>query len=299
MKKKNFLATATLALALFTACSDHEGYNNSYPVAVQFTSTNISAVQTRVNGNNWESGDGIGIFKVNAVPAVLEEDVNKQYTTTSTSSSGAFTSVPGNAIYYPTNGSSVGFIAYYPYQSSITSLGTYPVNVANQTQKIDFLYAKTAVSYSNNTQGSVLLDFDHKLSKLVITTQKGIGIDNLIGLSVTIKGLNTKADFNLSAGTFGAGSDVANITPKTLTAPVSATDNGIYEAILLPEVTTGATVEFTIGANIYVWDLAASVSPFAANTQYNFTVTLNKTGVTINGNINPWSEITGTGTAQQ
>jgi endonuclease G len=215
-----------------------------------------------------------------------------------TSSTGAFTPVSGNTIYYPTNGSSVGFIAYYPYQSSITSLGTYPVNVADQTQKIDLLYAKTDVNY-NKTAPSVSLTFAHQLSKLVITAQKGTGVDDLTGLSVTIKGLKTKASFDLSAGTLAAGTDAAAITPKTITAPASASDNGVYEAILLPETATGSTVEFTIGGNTYTWDLGTSISAFAAKTQYNYTITLNKTGVTVSGTITPWvTTTTATGTAE-
>jgi endonuclease G len=296
MKKINFLAMATLVLAFFSACgNDYETYYSD-PVAVQFTSTNILAVQTRVNGNNWESGDAIGIFKVNATPVVLEGDANKQYTTTATSTAGEFTPVSNNTIYYPTDGSYVGFIAYYPFQSNISLLDAYAVNVADQIQKIDLLYAKTAVNY-RSIQPGVSLSFSHQLSKLVITAQKGTGVDDLTGLSVTIKGLNTKASYNLSNGTLGTGSDAAAITPKTITAP-SAADNGVYEAILLPEAATGSTVEFTIGANKYTWDLGTSVPAFAAKTQYNYTITLNKTGVTVNGTITPWTTITSTGTAE-
>jgi formylglycine-generating enzyme required for sulfatase activity len=177
----------------------------------------------------------------------------------------------------------VDFIAYYPWKSGQT-LGNYPVDVSTQTNPaaIDLLYSNNATG-KNKSSGAVQLSFTHALAKLALTVQKGTGIASLSGLTATIKGMNTQANFDLSAGTFGAASAQADITPLCTQTPGAATD-GKYEALLLPLSMTGVTVEFALNGATYTWTPAASTPALNAlqgGYRHDYTITVNKTGITV------------------
>jgi len=109
---------------------------------------------------------------------------NKQYVTTSGDGNFKATSAT-EEISYPADGSNVDFIAYYPYQTTISN-NVYPVNVSDQTQqnKIDFMYANNVTGANKNT-ANAQLQFSHKLSKVNLTITAGKGVSTLSGLTVT------------------------------------------------------------------------------------------------------------------
>jgi hypothetical protein len=319
MNLKSFMVFAAGA-ALFASCSqDGDVINSSAErVAVQFSAEALTVTpktRTTAGGDNWVNGDGIGVFMVNHGTSTInaaENVSNYRYKAAISSPSNSATfAADGSTAYYPVNGDKVDFIAYYRYKSG-QSFGTYQINVSSASQDdqaaIDLLWAKAddngnGDGYSKadglaNTP--VNLQFSHQLSKLILTVEKGTGIDDLSGLSVLITGLNTQAAFTLTNGSVGAGSAPADIVPKTTTVP-TALVNGVFEAILLPEATGSAKVEFTLpDGNVYIWDLAAAIAAFQKGSKYEYEITINKTGVTVTGNIEPWTPVTppGTGTAE-
>jgi hypothetical protein len=260
-------------------------------------------IKTLAAESSWDSTDDIGVFMVdNATTDVRNEAANKQYRTAD--GSGNFTAFnAANTIYYPVNGDKVDFIAYYPYDQLITTLGDYSVDVSNQTASadIDLLYATANngdAGYDKNSSSLIALTFNHKLSKLTlnITNEEDvtqITAADLAAMTVSIAGLNTKATFNLAAGTLGAGSTKAAITPRTVTAGAK------YEAILLPETFTGATVTFAIptgsSAGNYNWTIPDGA--FDSGKEYVYTVAFTGTNgaISVTGTIDPWIVVNGTG----
>jgi hypothetical protein len=310
MTRSAFGMTLALTLLMAVSCSKSDSpapLPDDEAVAVQFSSNigGISAsakpagIKPAAVGSSWDNNDNIGVFMVdNTTTTVRNDATNKRYVTAS--GNGNFAPYDaGNTLYYPVNGDKVDFIAYYPYQSSITTLGNYNVNVATQTNQaaIDLLYAKATnggSGYDKDNASPIALNFSHKLSKLELsvsaTTASGITVADLASMTVKIKGLNTTASFDLAAGTLGTPATPADITFRTVTA------GSLYDAILLP---TGAftagnlTVEFTIasgGANdgIYTWNVPAGA--FDPATQYNYAVAFGDGGVigVITGGITPW-----------
>jgi hypothetical protein len=270
------------------------------PVAVQFSSNiggHTPIIKPLAAGSAWASNDAIGVFMVNNGSSnVRDGATNKKYVT----ASGDGTFAPdgtGNTVYYPVNSDKVDFIAYYPYVSSITTLGAYSVNVSTQTTPatIDLLYA-TATNggsgYDKSNASSVALSFSHKLSKLTLnvsTTSTQITAGDLSSMTVSIAGLNTQASFNLGTGALGAASSVANITPRTVTA------GSKYEAILLPGSFSSVSVTFTItaGSNpgTYVWNIPDGA--FEAGKEYIYSVSFTDGNVSVTGTITDWTPVNG------
>jgi hypothetical protein len=296
-----------LFVAMAMSCSKKDSpapLPDDEAVAVQFSSNigNLSPlIRPAAVGSSWENSDAIGVFMVNhGTTNVRGDATNRKYVTAA--GNGTFAADgAGNTIYYPVNGDKVDFITYYPYQSSITTLGNYPVNVATQTTPaaIDLLYAtanNSGSGYDKSNASAVALTFDHKLSKLTLNTSVAAGSTEIIAadlltMTVTIAGMNTQASFNLAAGTLGAGSSKANITPKTVTAGAK------YEAILLPENFTGVTVTFSIsagnGAGNYVWNVPNGT--FEAGKDHVNAITFTDSGISVTGTINDWIVENGSG----
>ncbi|MBK5720631.1 fimbrillin family protein [Dysgonomonas sp. Marseille-P4677] len=151
----------------------------------------------------------------------------------------------------------------------------------------------TGAGYDKANTSAINLRFKHQLAKIVINVANGAGIPNLTGLTVSIEGMNTNADFDLK-GTAG----ITNISEIVAITPFDAGSNN-YEAILLP-VTLNNThvVRFTVGGNTYIWTISNNnnnITAFESSKKYTFNVTINKEEVQVTGAIDVW-ENGGSGT---
>ena len=144
----------------------------------------------------------------------------------------------GKAIEYPSDGSAVDFIAYYPYQSTLDNY-IYKVDVTNQSkpEEIDLLYAdnltnRTATSTTGNLQ------FYHQLSQLVLNLSSSDNTD-FSNLSVTISGVKTKANFNLVDGSMAKTKVLAG--RKLALVPILRAGMGMLDGMLtlLPAAKVG------------------------------------------------------------
>ena len=164
LKKLYFLSL--IILIAFSACNkEDDQLHKQESLPVSFSSS-IEA-QTRVIGANWENGDKIGVFAIENGATLKDETIVENYKNLSfsTSGNGDF-SHDGQAIYYPDDGSSIDFIAYYPYNSNLTSYN-YPIDIANQ---VDLLYSNNLKNADKNNTSSNL-EFNRVLSKIIITVE--------------------------------------------------------------------------------------------------------------------------------
>ncbi|MDR2425063.1 MAG: fimbrillin family protein [Prevotellaceae bacterium] len=108
--------------------------------------------------------------------------------------------------------------------------------------------------------------------------------------------MNQKSSFDLKTGVLGATSG----TPAAIT-PYTATNGVKYEAIVLPAAvanTGDVSVEFTIGTDVFVWKVPAGTN-FVVGSEYSYTITITRTGISVTGSINAWTTAPGgTGTAE-
>ena len=307
MKKNVFqlVCIAAVAILMTWSCKKDDSVTplpeDEQQVAVQFSS-NIGGLVVRpaahkaAVGSSWDNNDAIGVFMVdNGINTVRNDATNKRYITAA--GNGNF--APGgvtDTVYYPINGDKVDFISYYPYVSSINTLGAYSVNVSDQSAPaaIDLLYAKATnggSGYDKTNTSPIALSFSHQLFKLTLNIPAPAGSTqittaDLVTMTVRIAGMNTHAQFNLATGTLGTASNVANIMPLMVTAGAK------YEAILLPGDFSGVSVTFGITAGNnpgdYVWNIPDGA--FEAGKEYVYSVSF--TGepgdVSVTGVINPW-----------
>lgn len=299
--KTKFLSVLALTAILFASCSSDD---NDTPEVndgrVKFSS-GINTATTKVGGDKgdqWDSGDAIGIYMVGHTDQQIKENAeNINYNAQMTGPATSFSST--TPIYYPVDASQkVDFIAYHPFNALVNNY-EYPVNLSDQTNqsKIDLMIAQTTTGYDKTNTSAINLGFNHQLAKVIIKVSAGDGVDNLVGLSVTIKGMNTTAKSDIfNYGIFSDEGNIGGITPYNQPSTYN------YEAILLPVALDAFhIVEFSLGGNIYKWvmqDNSANINILNKGNQYTFDVTLMKNKVSVAGSITPWINDNSGGTAQ-
>ena len=265
MKLNNLFYVGALSALALTGCKSND--DNSEWLGsdgIMFTSY-IEGLTSRASGSAWNDGDKVGIF----MTAGAEEFENREYTA---SAAGALTPA-GSALKWPEGVETADFLAYYPYTASLNGK-TYAVDVTNQDdpKAIDLLYSNNATGIANGN--AVNLAFKHQLSQIVITVGKDETIASTSGLAITISGMNTKANFDLTDGSLEATESKANIAMN-----VDA-EGTLAEAIILPTADlSGATMTFTLGSMTFEWPITAPSGEFEASTKYTYNATLS----TVNG----------------
>lgn len=281
MKKHLFHTIAALGATLICSCS---GDRN--PVPGRGTPVDFDPTITRASGAAWDAGDKIGIFMVaGGTATVVENAANKPYTYASS----AFSATGSDVIYFPLSGK-VDFLAYYPYAASVTGFN-YPTDVTNQTSfpAIDLLWSNKAKG-KDNASGTVTLDFAHMLCKLVLATTPGDGYTaaDLAAMTVKVQGMNTRAAFDLTTGTFGTSGTPADIALKTATA------GRRYEALVLPAtaVPDGFKLVFSLNnaaGDRFEWAIPAGTVLGGGNA-ITFNLAVARTPVLLSATILPWTQ---------
>lgn len=232
--------------------------------AVSFSAGVYNALKTRDSGDSWSINDEIGVFMVNKGQTTIAGDAaNKKYVTEK--GNGDFSAAGDDEIFYPEDGARVDFIAYYPYQSAINTLGTYSVNVADQSdpEAIDLLYAKATNNdegYDESKTTPVDLTFRHQLGKLqlVVTntaSELGVSIQEFNNMTAEVTGLKTTATFNLADATLDNKGGVAPISLRKVPGGGAA-----FDALVIPDAIAedAAKVTFTVGEETFEWTLPAT-----------------------------------------
>lgn len=134
---------------IFSSCTkDNDDLNST------MSSTKASfgnAVITRVDGEQWESADQIGIYMIDGEGAI-DTYSNVPYSTSSSGDVASFSPSSSQVIYYKNSSESVAFWAYSPYDDELIN-NTAVVDISkNQSQPglIDLLWAQTEAVYSKS-----------------------------------------------------------------------------------------------------------------------------------------------------
>ena len=257
-------------------------------VALQVT----SGIQTRAFDDQWEANDGIGIFGYTQAETPMKWSDNVQYVTAN--GYGNFSPAQEvESIYLPMDGTSVGFVAYYPYTATLAD-GIYTVDVTDQSiqKNIDLMAA--GKQSADRSSAKVNFNFVHKLSKIVINLAPGIGVtgDELEGMTVQLTGQKTAATFDVTQPD-GTVSVTDEDQPETLTLNTSA-DGTSSEGILLPSKNfDGMTLHLRLadGGSFFNWNLEYSqeATQFEAGHKYIYHITVNRTYISVTSTITDWT----------
>ena len=294
MKKNNIIAIAAIALT-FTACSNdndittnNEGKDT--PISLSVGVGELSVV-TRAESNTTTplTTGALGLYITkNGDKNIIDKYLcnNAQFTYNNGWSC-------GTTYYWAADNATIDYVAYHPYQSTVT--GNYiSWNVTDQRNvNRDLLYQK-ASNVTNPTDHTIAITLRHVCSKLVVNVSK-LGSEIAEGTkisSIKIGGLKPKGTFNLTDGTW----DSSNETAADIEMAVLVTPNqgmkATCEAILIPQ-----TAPFTLTIRLddnSEYQLAVPSHTFAAGTCYTLTIQVGQDKVNL-GNITqtPWSEVNG------
>lgn len=301
------LITSALCLAVLAGCRGGENGpdENAVRRGPDFTAT-IGDAQTRALDSSWETGDEIGISGGSYTNVCyLTKDGDGRFTV----------KTPGDEIYFQDE-SEVTFTAYYPWSSLETAEAINADTWAQAYQKsFDFLWAQAS---GKKAAPQVAFTFAHKMTKVALAVKpgNGIGYDEVKAALLSLEGFRHKGTFNITDGStsvddattamweFAGNGNAAynapaifNDTEGTVTFPLIFFPQEFdaplpFFAALAGGQTLKAEIDFT-AANREK-DGAAAKNEWVAGRQYNLTVTLHKTGITLeNCSIMPWDEVNG------
>lgn len=297
-------AAICAVLLLLTGCGNDnvaETPGSDGRVALQAS----GGIQTRATDAAWQTGDAIGIYMLEAGTTTLSESAdNRKYATAG--GDGKFSAgAAGQTIYFPVDGSTVDFTAYYPYRGTLSD-GVFALDVSSQTDlpAIDLMSAKvesTPEAPLDKNHPAVAFTFRHLLTKLELNISAGNGIsaDDLQGLKVEITNQRTAGSYDPQYGAFGVDSEPVNtVTMNT------AADGTLAQAILLPTtptdginpVITGRELVFTLKATgeVFRYPLPDDKG-FLAGDKNIYNITINRTSLTVTAEVQNWNPGNGSG----
>lgn len=284
------LLTALFLLSCFlVSCSDDTGKDNEIIELGEGEIHVEGSNASRAADSDWQSGDAIGITMYDENYTQPVNGVyNSQYVTTAPDL-GTFTpATTDETIYFPQNGSNVGFTAYYPCQTTIPANMLLEWSVEDQMilPAIDLMTAEHAAGY-NKTNPDVQLHFHHRLSKLIfnLSIEDDGDFMSLEDCNLTLQGMYTQTTYDLFNDGF------INVTNQAdIIVPNRSGESDTYrEAIVLPrDAGDGVIFEFvTSTGDTYLAYMSGDLALEGGN-QYTFNLTLSRTPITVSATIEPW-----------
>ncbi|HIZ32955.1 MAG TPA: fimbrillin family protein [Candidatus Bacteroides merdigallinarum] len=292
------LLLAASALLLATACTNEDNQPDivdiTRPIDLRLSPAAPVTADTKVaiDGTDFASADEIGLYLAWTDGATAQVPITSSIAQT-TWQGNAFS---GESLYWQNTADHHTLYAYYPYADGVTGYQvpvTLPaMQTATDEASRNILYG----TFSGKAQSSVTIEMGHCMSVVNITLEKGAGYgatDPLPDITdVVLSGsYHTSGTLDLATGEVTA--DAAGTT-----SPITTYLNGTtYRAILLPGETLGNIVITTEDGTTYTYRPTETVTT-KANTQYNFTLQLNKAEVTLGDlDILQWGTTEATGGA--
>lgn len=304
MKNYFFFAAAVLAL---TACSnDDETLNvNNGPVEARITA-GVSGPATRAIDNVWEA-DEIGVMvksvtgTTTGVTSVMADMYkNVKYITTANTDAAANFNPEGTGIFFQDANETVTFSAYGPYQASaaanvlpgengVISGSTTAQGDRTQQKAIDYIFATDATASRTNSTVEFKGDnaFYHKMARIVIVVKPGddVTMDDFAkdGTGFALNGLKHNGTFNVTTGAAAATGEVSDWSLTQNSLLVKATEAYTFTSIVYPQ-TLGSALTFMATIDDQNYSNSSDINPaLAAGMSYTYTITVNKTGLTVGG----------------
>ncbi len=268
------LAVAAFACLLTASCNDVTDDGTTLPdgtYPMTFTASVDGLTATRATpDNSWAGGEEVAIQIGSEV---------KKYTA---ANDGSLTIAENGTPFYWQTTSDITVNAWYPYSTTKPTVAELRVKAnqseGNNYQSSDYLEAVDA-TVTFNTPAALI--FKHRTAKVVVTLKAGEGVTDVANAAVT---------FVNQTGVDGGGTEV---TPKTETIAGVTT----YTALVIPQQMKGKKfIKVTIGTgsaarDYYYPPTGSTDANLEAGKQYNYTITVKKTGleVTVTGNGTAWT----------
>lgn len=280
------------ALLLATACTndDTDTVDITRPIDLHLSPAKAVTAETKVaiDDTDFDDNDVIGLYLAWTDGATAEVGIDKSITQT-TWKGNAFAD---ESLYWQNTADEHTIYAYYPHTADVTDDHKVTVTIpfeqtADDEEKCNILYG----TFSGKAQNNVQIQMGHCMSLVNVTLKPGDGYQEDDSDMPDIDKVDLIGNYRLSGtldlatGTVTAnGTNVYGITTYLITP-----DTRDYRAILMPGETIHAIVITTNDGTTYTY-IPETAPITKANTQYNFTLELNKAGVELlKLNITKWS----------
>lgn len=304
MRINNLITVALLSCLAACSNDEAENINKGQDNAALFTGS-IEKIQSRAYDQTWDSNDRIGISGTSG---------KKTYTNICYLHKGNNTFEADNKTIYYQDHEQVTFTAYYPWNLNLTESTTITADTHNQVsqKKFDFLYATA----KGDKRTPVNFVFDHMMAKLVLIVKAGADATytDVDRVACSLANFLHQGTFDRTSGaTVPTGDPSArwtfvnnalDINYNTPTIEKKEADRAIaFTLILFPQTFPSANGNLSFTAttdgNDFSTDIDFSKVPgngganvLKAGKQYNITINLNKTDVSVaNSTISPWEEL--------
>lgn len=276
--KQNLLFLCAAAFVLAACTQDDLGGGTlpegEYPLVIR--ATGLQAVATPASratvDGNWQGVQTVALSVGGTV---------KQYDVTASDADGyqSATLSSDTDPFWWTSREDITVSAWWPYGTTMPAV-VVAANQSTQTdfQGSDFIFAEAqTVQFDNPT-----LEFSHRTARITVHLKPGAGIPSVSGADVYVTGLGTDNGNPATIRTYEAGGD----TYEALTAPQTVKANTPF-------------IQVDLGGGTYYFRPHSDVV-LEAGSRYTYTVSVNATGLTLEGcTIGGWTDGGGeSGTAE-
>ena len=313
MNKSNpfrHLAVAVFACLMAASCSDVTDDGTALPPGTHpmtFTASvdglsapnPASRATTDADGKtSWQENDPVAIS--------MDGGANHKVYKISDAGTGAMVADgEANTLYWQRSDETKTLAAWYPVNYIIGNGGDSEVSITNQRSgfgTLENILHAPSQDYTYSSGGSVAFTFRHALAKVKVALKKGDGIEesDLSNATVTFTGY-TAGSWGYDGMTGSEGSN-GEITPKTETSSGGA---ATYTALVIPQQMQGKKfIKVTITMNgverdYYYTPAGSTDAHLEAGKQYNYTITVKKTGLQVESVTASWNDSATDGDAEK
>lgn len=267
----HILSAATVLLLAATACTQDDLGGGTlpegeYPLVIR--ATGLQAVATPASTRATVDGDWQGVQTV----ALSVGGMVKEYDVTASDADGYKTAILSSDTdpFWWTSREDITVSAWWPYGTTMPDV----VVKADQSTKEGFEGSDFISAEAQTVQfDHPMLEFSHRTARITVLLKPGDGITSVTGADVSVTGLGTD-----------------NGNPATIKtyAPVSDT----YEALTAPQTVKANTpfIQVDLGGGTYYFRPHSDVV-LEAGCRYTYTVSVNATGLTLEGcTIGGWTD---------
>ena len=278
-----FLAT----VGTISSCSSDDDLSAEELAALQSSANDGSLTEillsaditnTRAYDDQWETYDSIGVYVTGESTTYY---ANTPYYTDDEGTTCSFQAAE-DTMYYPSDGSAVDVLAYYPYTDALSGT-TFAIDVSDQTDQpaIDLLQS-SLVEGKSESDPSVSLTFYHKLSMVELyIAHSEVMESDISGLNATVGGQYTTATFDV------ADSDAAveaTGDTSTVTFNIDSSADTLVEAsaILIPGEVTGGylvTLKDIDDYDNFTFSMSDYLDSLSSGKRYIFNINLDRKAI--------------------
>lgn len=287
MKAKLFMTMAAAMMILAGCSNDENEITDNWNGEIRLSS-GVTVQQTRANSTNVPDTQIAKDEVVKVMVAKQSSDLHDYdgYTLDFTADGNGGLSNP-TSMYYPTSGMGVNIYAYHPADAMVSFSVQENQSADKDYYKSDLLYSK-AQDYARRKEAHSLT-FVHKLCKVTYTLKSGTGSPDLT--DATVKWMNV-------AKTIGFDAATGVVATPTITATI--TPHATYGAVIVPQTVSSGTklLQVTLANGGVLYYTPDTEQLFEGGKKYNYDITVNLSGLTVESTITDWTPVGKTGDAE-